>query len=159
SRRPEVSSMAELASTTRAADPSRIGRSAAIAVALLFCATTPGASAAVTFRVDPASSQATIHVGKAGAFSFLAGHTHEVRGPVQGGEVDVERDDPARSRVRLVFEAAALAVLPAGEPQGDAPKVQDAMESDKVLDVAHHPRITYESTTVALKERRGNALD
>jgi hypothetical protein len=36
-----------------------------------------------TYRVDPARSHASIHVGKAGAFSFIAGHTHEVSGPIQ----------------------------------------------------------------------------
>jgi polyisoprenoid-binding protein YceI len=116
-------------------------------------------AAATTYRVDPATSRMTIHVGKAGAFSFVAGHTHEVSGPVQSGSIDVDGDDPARSQVRLVIATSELAVSPKGEPEGDAPKVQEAMTGDKVLDVAHHPRITFESTAVALKDRRGSVLN
>src|SRR6202012_2481494 len=52
-----------------------------------------------------------------------------------------------------------LKVSAAGEPDGDAPKVQEEMAGDKVLDVAHHPRLTFESTAVALKQRRGTTLD
>jgi polyisoprenoid-binding protein YceI len=116
-------------------------------------------AAATTYRVDPAASRVTIHVGKAGAFSFVAGHTHEVSGPVQSGSIEVDGDDPARSQVRLVIATSELAVSANGEPEGDAPKVQEAMTGDKVLDVAHHPRITFESTAVALKDRNGSMLN
>jgi polyisoprenoid-binding protein YceI len=112
-----------------------------------------------TYRVDPAASRVTIHVGKAGAFSFVAGHTHEVIGPVQDGSVDVDLDTPSRSHVRLVIATPALSVSPAGEPEGDAPKVQDAMMSEKVLDAAHHPQVTFDSTGVTLNSRRGTMLD
>jgi len=116
-------------------------------------------AAPATYRVDPARSRATIHVGKSGAFSFIAGHAHEVSGPIQAGSVDVDLDTPSRSRVRLVIASSGLKVSAAQEPEGDAPKVQDAMESDKVLDVARHPTITYDSASVTLKSRRGNVLD
>ena len=33
------------------------------------------------------------------------------------------------------------------------------MIGEKVLDVAHHPRITYESSAVTLKDRHGNVLN
>lgn len=112
-----------------------------------------------TYRIDEAASRATIHVGKAGVFSFAAGHTHEVSGPVQGGSVDVDRDAPAQSRVRLVIPTAGLKVSPFGEPEGDAPKVQAAMESDKVLDVARYPRITFASTSIVMKTRSPSVFD
>ena len=112
-----------------------------------------------TYTVDPSRSRATIHVGKAGAFSFIAGHTHEVSGPVENGTLDVDLDNPSQARIRLAIATSELKVSAAGEPQGDAPKVQDAMSSEKVLDVAHHPRITFESTAVTLKSRRGPLLD
>jgi polyisoprenoid-binding protein YceI len=111
------------------------------------------------YRVDPAKSRATIHVGKAGAFSFIAGHTHEISGPIQTGTVDVDLDAPSRSRVQLVIASSELKVSAAGEPEGDAPKVQEAMEGEKVLDVQRHPTITYESTRVTLQNRRGNLLE
>jgi len=129
------------------------------ALALVAASATPTRAAAQTYRVDPDKSRATIHVGKAGAFSFIAGHTHEVIGPIQNGSVDVDLDAPSNARVRLDIASSELKVSPAGEPQGDAPKVQDVMESEQVLDVAHHPRITYESSAVTLKTRHDNVLD
>jgi polyisoprenoid-binding protein YceI len=111
------------------------------------------------YHVDASRSRTTIHVGKAGVFSFVAGHSHEVGGPIQSGLIDVDPDQPTRSRVQLVIAAADLKVEAEHEPEGDAPKVQEAMESEKVLDVAHHPRLTYESSAVTLKDRRGNVLN
>jgi len=117
-----------------------------------------GAAGNATYRVDASRSRATIHVGKSGAFSFLAGHSHEVSGPIQSGSVDVDPEDPGKSRVQLIIAAADLKVAADREPEGDAPKVQETMASDQVLDVAHHPRITYESSTVTLKDRQGQVL-
>jgi polyisoprenoid-binding protein YceI len=114
---------------------------------------------AQTFQVDAARSRATIHVGKAGMFSFVAGHTHEVSGPIHSGSIDVDLDTPSRSRVRLAIATAALKVSAEQEPEGDAPKVQETMDSDKVLDVAHHPQITFESTSVTVTHRDGSRLD
>jgi polyisoprenoid-binding protein YceI len=112
-----------------------------------------------TYRVDESSSRATIHVGKAGAFSFIAGHSHEVGGPIQSGSVEVDPEEPGRSRVQLTIAAADLKVAAEHEPEGDAPKVQAAMAGEQVLDVAHHPRITYESSAVSLKDRHGDVLN
>jgi polyisoprenoid-binding protein YceI len=116
-------------------------------------------AATQTYHVDPSQSRTTIHVGKAGAFSFIAGHTHHVSGPIENGSVDLDLDSPSRSRVRLAIATPELKVSAEREPDGDAPKVQEAMKSEKVLDVAHHPRITFESTGVTLKSRRGTVLD
>jgi len=111
-----------------------------------------------TYRIDPQKSSVAIHVGKSGIFSFAAGHTKEVNGPIQEGTVALDLDAPARSHMRLVIAASALKVSPAGEPEGDPPKVQEAMET-KVLDVAHHPHITYESSGVTVKSRQAGVLD
>lgn len=127
-------------------------RVASIAAGLII-ATLPLDSASQTYRVDPAKSQATVHVGKAGAFSFIAGHTHEVSGPIADGSVEVDADNPSQSRVRLVIAASGLKVSAAREPEGDAPKVQDAMIGANVLDVARHPQITFESTAVTIRNR------
>jgi polyisoprenoid-binding protein YceI len=118
------------------------------------------ASGAVqTFRIDAANSRATIHVGKAGMFSFVAGHSHEVSGPIESGEVEVDPDSPAQGRIHLVIPASELRVSAAAEPEGDAPKVQEAMSGPKVLDVAHQPRILYESTAVTVKSGHGSRID
>jgi len=106
-------------------------------------------AAAQTLTIDPASSTATIEVGKAGVFSFAAGHTHEVRGPIESGTVDFDAQDAARNRVDLVIASGALQVSAKGEPPADVPKVQTAMQGEKVLDSARFPKITFKSTTVA----------
>jgi polyisoprenoid-binding protein YceI len=121
----------------------------------------PLASTAGTavYRIDPAGSRVTIHVGKSGAFSFVAGHTHEVSGPIQSGSLDVDEEEPSRSHVRLVIGSGNLMVSPAGEPSGDAPKVQETMQGEHVLDVHRFPQITYESSAIVLKSRRENVLE
>ena len=68
-------------------------------------------------------------------------------------------DMPSRSDVRLEFDTAAMRVTGKGESKDDVPKVQQTMESDKVLDVARYPRITFESTGVTAKRRDGGALE
>ncbi len=119
----------------------------------------PLLAANAEYHVDPASSRLLIAVGKAGAFSFIAGHTHEVTGPIESGTVDVDSDDPSRSRIHIVIATSTLKVSGADEPAADRPKVQQAMESDKVLDVARYPRIVFESSAVVVKQRNGATLD
>ena len=120
------------------------------------CAAALAASVAVaaagprTFTVDTERSRATIEVGKTGAFSF-AGHTHEVEAPLTSGVVHLDPDAPARSDVRLEFNAAAMHVTGKGEPPGDVPKVTQAMLGEQVLDVKKYPSITFESTGVTAK--------
>ena len=130
----------------------------ALTMALLSSPLLPHA-ATEPYTVDPAKSRVTIAVGKAGAFSFVAGHTHEVTGPIENGLVDFDRDDPSNSRVRLVIGSSSLKVTGKGESREDVPKVQQAMESDKVLDVAHHPQMLFQSTAVTINARRGEVLD
>jgi polyisoprenoid-binding protein YceI len=61
--------------------------------------------------------------------------------------------------VTLAIATAQLKVLPDDEPARDAPKVQETMSGEQVLDVAHHPRITFESSGVTPKTRRGTVLE
>jgi polyisoprenoid-binding protein YceI len=133
----------------------RLWIAAAIAIGGLHAAD----AGAQSYQVDSAKSRVTIHVDKTGAFSFVAGHRHEIVGPIESGSIDMDLTDPSRSHVRLVIAASNLKVSGQGEPAGDVPKVQAAMESDKVLDVARHPRITFDSTAVNVVSRRSDALD
>jgi len=112
-----------------------------------------------SFRVDPKASKATIEVGKSGAFSFAAGHSHEVAGPVSAGDVSVDLKDVSRSHVRIEIDAAALKVTGKGESPDDVPKVQQTMAGDEVLDVRRYPRIRFESTSVSVKSGAPPALD
>ena len=103
-----------------------------------------------TFTVEPDRSHAMIAVGKSGAFSF-AGHTHEVEAPVTSGAVRLDPDTPAKSDVKLVFNAAKMHVTGKGDPADDGPKVQEVMIGEQVLDVKKFPTITFESTGVTAK--------
>ncbi len=102
-----------------------------------------------TFTVDPERSQSLIEVGKSGAFSFVAGHLHEVEAPIANGVVHLDPADPSHADVRLEFDAAAMRVTGKGEPPTDVPKVQQVMLGDQVLDVRRYPKITLESTSVS----------
>lgn len=101
-----------------------------------------------TFTVDPGSSHSLIEVGKSGAFSFVAGHLHEVEAPIASGVVHLDPADPSHADVRLEFDAAAMRITGKGEPAGDVPKVQQVM-LEQVLDVRRYPKITLESTSVS----------
>jgi polyisoprenoid-binding protein YceI len=109
--------------------------------------------------VDARRSRAVIAVGKSGVFSFAAGHTHEVVAPVTAGTIDVDRTDPARSRVRLEIDAAALTVTGKGDPPKDVPEVQRTMAGPDVLDVKRYPKIVFESTSVAGRSQAADILD
>jgi polyisoprenoid-binding protein YceI len=99
------------------------------------------------WTIDGARSSVAIHVGKSGLMSF-AGHEHDVRATQVEGAVSAVAEDLAQSHVTLSLDARALKVEEKGEPAGDAAKVQAAMLSDKVLDVARFPTITFTSTRV-----------
>ena len=100
-----------------------------------------------------------IEVGKSGVFSFAAGHTHEVMAPAIAGTITVDTDDPARSNVRVTIDASALKVTGKGESSSDVPKVQETMLGAQVLDVQRYPKITFASTSVAVKTQTAATLD
>jgi len=118
----------------------------------------PVGAAPRTYVVDAAASSVRVHVGKSGAFSF-AGHKHEVVAPALSGEVTADAALLSASHVALTFEAAALKVLPEGEPAGDPPKVEEAMRGPKVLDSARFPAIRFKSQRVSGREAGGGAYD
>jgi polyisoprenoid-binding protein YceI len=102
-----------------------------------------------TFTVDATRSRSLIEVGKSGAFSFVAGHAHEVEAPIASGVVHLDPADPSSADVHLEFDAAAMRVSAKDEPPGDVPKVQEAMLGEQVLDVRRYPKITLQSTSVS----------
>src|ERR1700722_10320978 len=106
-----------------------------VACGFAIVATVRGA-ASRSYTIDSSQSSATIEVGKTGAFSFAAGHTHEVIAPAIAGTIT---DDTARSNVRLTIDASLLKVTGKGESADDVPKVQATMLGAQVLDVQHYP--------------------
>jgi len=133
---------------------------AGVALAVAIAAAALSSDAATrALTIDPGRSRATIAVGKGGALSFAAGHTHEVVAPTISGVINLDAVDLAASRVRLTIDAAGLRVTGKGEPAKDVPEIQRVMLSDKVLDVGHYPTITFESTGLTVDKRDGTAVD
>jgi polyisoprenoid-binding protein YceI len=98
--------------------------------------------------IDPSSSRVRIHLRRTGLLSFL-GHDHEIDAPIAEGRVEIAEGDPARSSVRLRFEARRLAVVPGSEPAGDVPKVEARMRGPEVLDAERYPDIIVASSSVS----------
>jgi polyisoprenoid-binding protein YceI len=112
-----------------------------------------------TYTIDASRSRAMIEVGKSGALSFAAGHTHEVVASEITGAITVDTADSARSTGRVTIEASALKVSDKGEPADDVPKVQATMVGPHVLDVEHYPTITFVITSIAIKTSQETTLD
>jgi len=117
-----------------------------------------GAATVPLYEVVQTQSRAVIEVGKAGALSVVAGHTHEVEAPI-GGTLSFDPAFPEGAAVAIEIRAADLRVTGKGEPPEDVPKVQEKMVSRAVLDVERHPTITFRSTRIAVRERRETAVD
>jgi polyisoprenoid-binding protein YceI len=118
--------------------------------ALILASAAPVAAAPRTLAIDPTTSSLFIHVGKTGIGSF-AGHEHEVVALFPKGEVVADFDDVARSSLEVVVDARALTVVARGEPEGDAPQVEQKMKGPEVLDVARYPTILFRSQKVTGK--------
>jgi polyisoprenoid-binding protein YceI len=125
---------------------------------LALAAGLPAAAATRTYVIDASASAVQVHVGKSGVFGF-AGHTHEVVADRFEGRVDADVDDLARSAVELSFDASGLKVSGQGEPEGDAPKVQEVMAGAKVLDVSRFPAIRFRSRQVAGRRAADGAYE
>jgi polyisoprenoid-binding protein YceI len=117
-----------------------------------------GAASAAEYQVDAAASRVVFHVGKTGMMSAFA-HEHEVRASDFKGMVTLDRGSAERSKLTLSFPSSGLKVIPDKEPQGDAPKVQAAMEGPECLDVKKFPNIEFRSTKVAVTPSGDNAWD
>jgi len=100
-----------------------------------------------TFVVSERRSSVLVHVGKSGLLS-LAGHRHEVAAPVTG-LISVNPGNLGASSVELAFATARFHVRPEGEPEGDAPKVEEVMRGPRVLDSARFGEIRFRSRTVS----------
>lgn len=119
----------------------------------------PAAAAAPrTFAIDGNKSSATAHVGKTGIGSF-AGHEHNVVAQTIQGEVVLDLEELSKSSVDLIVDARSLKISEEGEPQGDAPKVQQAMRGPDVLDVARYATIHFRSLDVTGKQGAAGWID
>jgi polyisoprenoid-binding protein YceI len=134
-------------------------RSAGVAIAAVLAIASNGSAAATTYRVVPDKSPLRIEVGKGGAFGFVAGHTHEVEGRIQG-RVTADAADLTHAEIQLTIRTADFRVSGKGEPAEDVPKVQERMVGPDVLDVARFPEIAFRSRSIVAggqREGQGNA--
>lgn len=116
--------------------------------ALFLASWVPAALAAQrTFTVDGKASKASAQVGKTGIGSF-AGHDHTILAQDMLGEVVLDSEQLSRSSVDVLVNARSLKVSEEGEPEGDPPKVQQAMRGPKVLDVRRFGTVHFRSAEV-----------
>lgn len=101
-----------------------------------------------TYRIDPARSKLEINVFKAGLLKAF-GHDHLIAVKMYDGEVQVTPNSLEQGQVTLQLVTDSFTVLDPDLKQEDREKVQKDMKSDKVLDVAKYPQITFVSTRVS----------
>lgn len=98
-------------------------------------------SVAASYRVDPQASRFTVRAFAAGALSGL-GHSPTLAIRDISGEVEFDPDTPAASSLRLVANAASLAVTDQVSDK-DRREIERATRDD-VLEGGRFPTITYE---------------
>jgi len=106
-------------------------------IAMLLCA---AALAGATLQVDSAKSVVTVHVHKAGVLSGVAGHDHEIVGPIASGTVDTS----ART-VEIRVNAGALKVVDSSGSEKGREEIQETMVGPAVLDSRRYSEITFRS--------------
>jgi polyisoprenoid-binding protein YceI len=105
-----------------------------------------------SYSIDPARSKVEIHVYKEGVFKAF-GHDHEIAAKELSGQVQFDPDNINQSTVRLKIPTKSIAVIDPGESEKDRHDVQATMESEKVLDVAKFPEITFASSRVSAAKK------
>jgi polyisoprenoid-binding protein YceI len=107
------------------------------------------------FTVDASRSHLRLVLDRTGLMKFL-GHEHHIEAPVAAGQVEIAEGDPARSSVKLRFDAGRLFLIPGSEPADDIPKVEERMRGPEVLEVAKYPEIVFASTSVKSQPEGGS---
>ena len=92
--------------------------------------------------VDRVASKITVHVEKSGLFSAFA-HNHIISAPLASGHIDLEK-----RTVELKFHSEEMKVVDPGINDSERSDIDHTMKSDKVLDPARFPEISFVSTSV-----------
>lgn len=127
-------------------------------LALLLVPASLNAQESAAYSVDPQQSKVEIHVGKEGAFSAF-GHDHLVQGKQVSGQAQFDAQKIEQSSVRLRIPTKSIIVIDPGESEKNRKQVQATMESDKVLDVAKFPEITFTSSSVSVAKKTANGWE
>lgn len=126
----------------------RAGYAGLVALGALAALLPPaGAAEPERLKVDASRSHLRLVLERTGLLKFM-GHVHNIEAPLAEGELAIAEGDPARSSVRLRFEAARLFVIPGSEPAEDIPKVEERMRGPEVLEVTKYSEIVFASTSV-----------
>src|SRR6185436_13382912 len=88
--------------------------------------------------IDTANSQLTVFAYKSGLFSFAA-HDHEIAAPIASGMI-TESGEPS---VTFTVRSADMKVLDPKVSDKDRAQIQKDMLSEKVLDAARYPEISF----------------
>ncbi|HEY2028305.1 MAG TPA: YceI family protein [Myxococcales bacterium] len=128
------------------------------AVGLIFFCAGAAVAAPRTYAVDESQSSARAHVGKTGIASF-AGHEHVILAQRMQGEIVFDGERFGNSSVEVTVDARSLKVQEKGEPEGDAPKVQEAMRGKGQLDVAQYTAVRFRSTNVIGRQTGANTCE
>src|SRR5437667_4292630 len=107
--------------------------------------------------VDRERSSITVKVEKSGLFSAFA-HNHTIRAPIASGRLDVEK-----RTAMLAFNTKEMKVLDEDVKESERAEIDQAMKSEKVLDVQRFPEISFTSTSITDQsgghyQVRGNLL-
>ncbi len=128
----------------------------------LLCVAIIGASAdppqAAHYSVDSARSKIEIHVYREGLFKVF-GHDHVIAAKQISGTVSLDEAAIDRSTVNLKVQAESLTVVDPGADEKERREVQEAMESDRVLDVRQHPEISFISTAISQPKSTSGGYD
>ncbi len=92
--------------------------------------------------IDVANSKLTIQAHKAGVFSF-AGHDHQVAAPIASGSLD-----ETKLTIEFTVNAKDMQVLDPGESDKNRTEIRETMLSDKLLDAAKYPAISFHSVSI-----------
>jgi len=93
-------------------------------------------------EVDTAASKVTVKVEKSGLFSAFA-HNHTIAAPLASANLDT-----GKRTVELKFRAQEMKVLDPGVSDSERADIERTMKSEKVLDPARFPEISFVSTSV-----------
>lgn len=101
----------------------------------------------VTFRAEPARSEFTIELGKAGLLKAF-GDDHLIRVTDYRCDVFLDEQDLGNSSVKITIPTASLKVVDLKLDAEKRAEVQKRMEGPDVLDIARFPEITFVSRGV-----------
>ena len=131
----------------------------ALSAALISLLASFGAAAqGASYSIDSQQGKMEIHVGKEGAFKAF-GHDHLIAAKHFSGQVQFDPQKLDKSSVRLQVPTKSITVIDRGESEKDRKEVQATMESEKVLDVAKFPEITFTSSSVSAAKKTSDGWE